>query len=52
MAGAERRKCKCCHKLFRPDARNVDRIVAAAEAALTARNYVSPIDVLSRNQLG
>jgi hypothetical protein len=22
MAGAERRKCKCCHKLFRPDPRN------------------------------
>jgi len=21
MAGAERRKCKCCHKLFRPDPR-------------------------------
>ena len=22
MADAERRKCKCCHKLFRPDPRN------------------------------
>ena len=22
MAGAERRKCKCCHRLFRPDPRN------------------------------
>jgi hypothetical protein len=22
MAGAARRKCKCCHKLFRPDPRN------------------------------
>jgi hypothetical protein len=22
MAGAQRRKCKCCHKLFRPDPRN------------------------------
>jgi hypothetical protein len=50
MAGAERRKCKCCHKLFRPDPRNrhhqrycaAPRCRAASKAASQARWLAAP----------
>jgi hypothetical protein len=50
MAGAERRKCKCCHKLFRPDRRNrhhqrycaAPRCRAASKAASQARWLAAP----------
>jgi hypothetical protein len=50
MAGAERRKCKCCQKLFRPDARNrhhqrycaAPRCRAASKAASQARWLAAP----------
>jgi len=50
MAGAERRKCKCCHKLFRPDPRNrhhqrycaAPRCRAASKAASQARWLSAP----------
>jgi hypothetical protein len=48
MAGAQRRKCKCCHKLFRPDPRNrhhqrycaAPRCRAASKAASQARRLL------------
>ena len=50
MAGAGRRKCKCCHKLFRPDPRNryhqrycaAPRCRAASKAASQARWLAAP----------
>ena len=50
MAGAERRKCKCCHKLFRPDPRNrhhqrycaAPSCRAASKAASQARWLAAP----------
>jgi hypothetical protein len=50
MAGAERRKCKCCHKLFRPDPRNrrhqrycaAPSCFAASKAASQARWLAAP----------
>ena len=50
MGGAERRKCKCCHKLFRPDPRNrhhqrycaAPRCRAASKAASQARWLAAP----------
>src|SRR5262249_54682589 len=50
MAGAERRKCKCCQKLFRPDPRNrhhqrycaAPRCRAASKAASQARWLAAP----------
>jgi hypothetical protein len=50
MAGAQRRKCKCCHKLFRPDPRNrhhqrycaAPRCRAASKAASQARWLANP----------
>jgi hypothetical protein len=50
MPGAERRKCKCCQKLFRPDPRNrhhqrycaAPRCRAASKAASQARWLAAP----------
>jgi len=50
MAGTERRKCKCCHKLFRPDPRNrhhqrycaAPSCRAASKAASQARWLAAP----------
>jgi hypothetical protein len=50
MADAERRKCKCCHKLFRPDPRNrhhqrycaAPSCRAASKAASQARWLAAP----------
>jgi hypothetical protein len=50
MAGAQRRKCKCCHKLFRPDPRNrhhqrycaAPSCRAASKAASQARWLAAP----------
>jgi hypothetical protein len=50
MAGAQRRKCKCCQKLFRPDPRNrhhqrycaAPRCRAASKAASQARWLANP----------
>jgi hypothetical protein len=50
MAGAERRKCLCCHKLFRPDRRNrhhqrycaAASCRAASKAASQARWLAAP----------
>jgi len=50
MAGTERRKCKCCHKLFRPDPRNrhhqrycaARSCRAASKAASQARWLAAP----------
>jgi hypothetical protein len=50
MAGARRRKCKCCHKLFRPDPRNryhqrycaAPSCRAASKAASQARWLAAP----------
>ncbi|HXW31399.1 MAG TPA: hypothetical protein VEK55_18715 [Xanthobacteraceae bacterium] len=50
MAGAQRRKCKCCHKLFRPDPRNrhhqrycaAPHCRAASKAASQARWLANP----------
>ena len=50
MAGAERRKCKCCRKLFRPDPRNrhhqrycaAASCRAASKAASQARWLAAP----------
>ncbi|MBO0757986.1 MAG: hypothetical protein J2P54_19240 [Bradyrhizobiaceae bacterium] len=49
MADARRRKCKCCHKLFRPDPRNrhhqycgTPRCRAASKAASQARWLAAP----------
>jgi len=50
MAGAGRRKCKCCHKLFRPDPRNrhhqrycaAPRCRASSKAASQARWLAAP----------
>jgi hypothetical protein len=50
MAGAGRRKCKCCHKLFRPDPRNrhhqrycsAPSCRAASKAASLARWLAAP----------
>ena len=50
MAGAERRKCKCCHTLFRPDPRNrhhqrycaAPSCRAASKAASQARWLAAP----------
>jgi hypothetical protein len=50
MAGAQRRKCRCCHKLFRPDPRNrhhqrycaAPRCRAASKAASQARWLANP----------
>jgi hypothetical protein len=50
MAGAQRRKCKCCHKLFRPDPRNLRHqryctkpcCRAASKAASQARWLAKP----------
>ena len=50
MAGAGRRKCKCCHKLFRPDPRNrhhqrycaAPSCRAASKAASQARWLAAP----------
>jgi hypothetical protein len=50
MAGAQRRKCKCCHKLFRPDPRNRHHqrycaeplCRAASKAASQARWLAAP----------
>jgi hypothetical protein len=50
MAGAGRRKCKCCHKLFRPDPRNryhqrycgAPPCRAASKAASQARWLAAP----------
>ena len=50
MAGAERRKCKFCHKLFRPDPRNrhhqrycaAPSCRAASKAASQARWLAAP----------
>ena len=50
MAGTERRRCKCCHKLFRPDPRNrhhqrycaAPSCRAASKAASQARWLAAP----------
>ena len=50
MAGVQRRKCKCCHKLFRPDPRNryhqrycaAPSCRAASKAASQARWLAAP----------
>ena len=50
MAGGDRRKCKCCLKLFRPDPRNrrhqrycsVPACRAASKAASQARWLAAP----------
>ena len=50
MAGAERRKCKCCHKLFRPEPRSrhhqrycsAPSCRAASKAASQARWLAAP----------
>src|SRR5215475_12633505 len=50
MADTERRKCKCCHKLFRPDPRNrhhqrycaAPSCRAASKAASQARWLAAP----------
>jgi hypothetical protein len=42
MTGAERRKCKCCHELFRPDPRNRHhQRYCAAPSCRTASKAVS-----------
>jgi len=47
MARGERRKCKCCLKLFRPDPRNRrHQRYCSAPAAL--RNAAAPIPAQSR----
>ena len=47
MAGADRRKCKCCLKLFRPDPRNRHHqrycsVPACRAASKAASQDVSP----------
>ena len=50
MAGAQRRKCRCCHKIFRPDPRNrrhqrycaAPSCRAASKAASQARWLAAP----------
>ena len=50
MGGTKRRKCKCCHKLFRPDPRNrhhqrycaAPSCRAASKAASQARWLAAP----------